>query len=253
MIKSDHRKPAILRWSLSITILALMFYIFACDTNDNLSLENMADLQFPEVGGTEIISLSHIESETYRKTVEEWIKNNSEKSYVIITSKEPHETMAGIFEMGDWEIPSFHMDTYQDETILYAVVCHSPGYLFADQIRKNDFPESAEVNSNMDDIFTIVDNQPVPQGGMKTFYQYVVDHLKYPEVAKKEGIEGKVFVEFVIRKDGSVDQVKVLKGIHPSCDEEARRVISQSPAWTPGYHDGKAVDVRMILPITYKL
>ena len=107
-------------------------------------------------------------------------------------------------------------------------------------------PESRE-------IFTIVENQPAPIGGMAAFYEYIQQSLKYPEQARKLGIEGKVFVEFVVGPDGKLTDVKAVKGIGGGCDEEAVRVISNSAKWQPGLQRGEAVNVRMILPITYKL
>ena len=113
----------------------------------------------------------------------------------------------------------------------------------------DDAPEEEEV----DEIFTIVEDQPTPNGGMSAFYQYVQKKLKYPAQARRMGIEGKVFVQFVVDKDGSITEVKAVKGIGAGCDEEAVRVIQGSPKWKPGKQRGRSVKVRMILPITFKL
>ena len=102
-------------------------------------------------------------------------------------------------------------------------------------------------------IFTIVENKPVPIGGMTAFYEYVQNSLKYPSEAKGTGIEGKVFVQFVVAPDGKLTDVKAVKGIGGGCDKEAVRVISESVAWNPGLQGGKKVNVRMIIPITFKL
>jgi protein TonB len=104
-----------------------------------------------------------------------------------------------------------------------------------------------------EEIFTIVEDQPEPKGGMAAFYEYVSKNLKYPAQARRMGIEGKVFVEFVVDKDGSITNVKAIKGIGAGCDEEAKRVISEAPKWSPGKQRGRPVKVRMILPITFKL
>ncbi len=107
--------------------------------------------------------------------------------------------------------------------------------------------ESAE------EIFTIVQEQPSPVGGMKAFYDYVFDNLNYPTKASRMGIEGRVFVEFVVERDGSLTDIKAVKGIGGGCDEEAVRVISEAPKWNPGKQRGRAVRVRMIMPIVFKL
>lgn len=101
--------------------------------------------------------------------------------------------------------------------------------------------------------FTIVDDQPHPVGGIKSFYEFVSKNLKYPEEAKKAGIEGKVFIQFIVDNTGKLTDVKAVKGIGSGCDEEAVRTIKEAPNWTPGKIGNMNVSVRMILPITYKL
>jgi periplasmic protein TonB len=113
--------------------------------------------------------------------------------------------------------------------------------------------EEAPAEEDVDEIFTIVEDQPTPDGGMAAFYQFVQKNLKYPAQARRMGIEGKVFVQFVVDRDGSLTEVKAVKGIGAGCDEEAVRVISEAPKWKPGKQRGRAVKVRMILPITFKL
>ena len=104
-----------------------------------------------------------------------------------------------------------------------------------------------------DEIFTIVEEGAQPKGGIGAFYQYVKDKMKYPPQARRMGIDGKVFVEFVVNKDGSITDVRAVKGIGAGCDEEAVRVLQNSPKWTPGKQRGKPVKQRMVLPITFKL
>ena len=104
-----------------------------------------------------------------------------------------------------------------------------------------------------DEIFTIVENQPEPVGGMKAFYEYIADNLKYPPAARRNSIEGRVYLEFVVEKDGSLTDVKILKGIGGGCDEEAMRIIQNAPKWTPGKQRGRPVRVKMVIPIYFKL
>ncbi len=104
-----------------------------------------------------------------------------------------------------------------------------------------------------DEHFTIVDNGPEPVGGMKNLYTYIQQNLKYPEQARKMGIEGRVFVQFVVSKDGSLTDVQAIKGIGANCDQEAVKVLKNAPRWKPGSIAGKNVGVRMILPITFRL
>lgn len=129
---------------------------------------------------------------------------------------------------------------------------------------KNDSPLSIQPNSidytsvqndtitnPSGEIFTVVEQPPVPTDGMTAYMQMLRNNLQYPEPAKSMGITGKVFVQFTVLKDGKLSDVKVVKGIGAGCDEEAVRVIREGPAWTPGKQRGKEVNVRMILPVTF--
>jgi TonB family protein len=109
-------------------------------------------------------------------------------------------------------------------------------------------------NSKMDsDVYTIVEDTATPKGGMSEYYKHIGMNLKYPAQARRMGIEGKVFVEFVVQTDGSISDVKVKKGIGAGCDEEAMNVVKSSPTWTPGKNKGVAVKQRMVLPISFRL
>jgi protein TonB len=107
----------------------------------------------------------------------------------------------------------------------------------------------------IDEIFDVFDleQQPEPVGGITAFYDYVSKNIKYPASARRMGVEGKVFLLFIIDTDGSITNVEVIKGIHPDCDAEAVRVVSSAPKWVPGKQRGRPVKVRMRLPITFKL
>jgi periplasmic protein TonB len=113
--------------------------------------------------------------------------------------------------------------------------------------------KAEEPKEEVDEIFTIVEESASPKGGMGSFYKYVNEKIKYPPQARRMAIDGKVFVEFVINKDGTISDVKAVKGIGGGCDEEAVRVVQSAPAWTPGKQRGKPVKQRMVLPITFKL
>ena len=104
-----------------------------------------------------------------------------------------------------------------------------------------------------EEIFVIVEDAPVPKGGMAAFYQHVNDNIKYPRQAQTLSIEGKVFVQFVVGKDGGLTDIKVIRGIGGGCDEEAVRVVKLSPKWKAGKQRGRPVRVKMVLPITFKI
>jgi len=104
-----------------------------------------------------------------------------------------------------------------------------------------------------DEVFVVLDNQPSPKAGMKEFFEYVTENLRYPEEAKKAGIQGKVFVQFIVDDKGKLTKVQAVKGIGGGCDEEAVRVLQEAPNWNPAMVVDMPVKTRMILPVTYKL
>lgn len=102
-------------------------------------------------------------------------------------------------------------------------------------------------------IFFVVEVQPEFPGGMDSMYAFIQKNLIYPEKAKAEGIEGRVFITFTIEKDGSVSNVKILRGIGGGCDEVAKEVVEKMPKWKPGTQRGKPVRVQFNLPIKFEL
>ena len=102
-------------------------------------------------------------------------------------------------------------------------------------------------------VFHIVETYPEPIGGFAAFYSFVGENLKYPRSAIKQGVEGKVFVQFVVETDGALSNFKVIKGIGPECDAEAIRVLSIAPNWEPGKQRGSNVRVYKTLPIVFRL
>ena len=104
-----------------------------------------------------------------------------------------------------------------------------------------------------EEVFEITEIQPKPAGGMEGWMNYLAESLKYPEEAKERGIEGTVVMAFIVNSDGTISDIETLRGIGGGCDQEAMRVIQNAPKWTPGQLGGKAVRVRMRLPLQFKL
>ena len=107
--------------------------------------------------------------------------------------------------------------------------------------------------STKDTVYQIAEEMPEFPGGVEALMDFVGKNVKYPEEAKEKEISGRVFVSFVIEKDGSVNEVKVMRGIGGGCDEEAVRVIKGMPKWKPGIQKGKPVRVSYMMPINFKL
>ena len=112
-------------------------------------------------------------------------------------------------------------------------------------------PEPPKHEEEQNKIFEVVEQQPQFPGG--SVNGWLADHIKYPVVAAENGISGRVVVQFVVERDGSVSQVKVVLGVDPSLDKEAQRVISSMPKWIPGKQNGQAVRSRFTVPVTFRL
>ena len=90
-----------------------------------------------------------------------------------------------------------------------------------------------------DEIFEIVEEPAAPIGGLEAFYNFVRKHIIYPNQARRMGVEGKVFLRFIVEKDGKITDIKIARGIGAGCDEEAARVLSRAPKWKPAKQRGQ--------------
>jgi protein TonB len=104
-----------------------------------------------------------------------------------------------------------------------------------------------------DEVFVIVEQNPQFPGGNGEFLKFIANNMTYPRNAKVMGIEGKVFLKVIVGKDGSLMNPEIMKGIGGGCDEEALRVVMQSPRWKPGMQRGRPVKVSIVIPIVFKL
>lgn len=110
-------------------------------------------------------------------------------------------------------------------------------------------PKHEEANK----VFDIVEQQPMFPGGPAALMKYLSEHTKYPVVAQENGVQGRVTVQFVVEKDGSISDVHVLRGVDPSLDKEAVRVVKSLPRWTPGKQNGITVRVNYRVPVLFRL
>lgn len=111
--------------------------------------------------------------------------------------------------------------------------------------------EEEEVDEQV--IFQVVENDPEFPGGVEAMYKFLAQNIKYPQLARENNITGRVFVTFVVERDGSVTGVRVLRDIGGGCGQEAVRVVKSMPKWTPGKQRGKAVRVQYNLPVNFTL
>jgi periplasmic protein TonB len=109
------------------------------------------------------------------------------------------------------------------------------------------------VEEDENKVFMVVEQQPEFEGGYEAMMNFIKKNMRYPASARRMGIDGTVYVSFVVGKDGTINEVKVLRGISADCDKEAVRVVQMMPPWKAGKQNGKPVFVRFNLPIKFKL
>lgn len=102
-------------------------------------------------------------------------------------------------------------------------------------------------------IFDIVEKMPEFPGGTAALMKYLSEHIKYPTISQENGVQGRVIVQFVVNRDGSIVDAKVARGVDPYLDKEALRVVSSMPKWNPGMQRSKAVRVKYTLPVMFRL
>ena len=114
-------------------------------------------------------------------------------------------------------------------------------------------PGRDNTESNGNEVFVIVENQPEFPGGNTALMNFISENIVYPKIAQENGIQGRVITNFIIEKDGSLSDIQVVRGVDPSLDKEAVRLIAAMPKWTPGTQRGNKVRVRYLLPIVFRL
>lgn len=129
--------------------------------------------------------------------------------------------------------------------LLYAVML-----LLGMSMTVSGFAQNKDVDET---VYAIVEEMPEYPGGYDQLTAYLSQNLQYPQVARDNGIQGRVYVSFIVERDGSVSDVKVTRSLEQSCDEEAIRVVKAMPQWKPGKQGGQAVRVSYMLPVVFRL
>ncbi len=125
---------------------------------------------------------------------------------------------------------------------------------FDDEVQMYDFEVGEEEEEEEEEIFVIVEDMPTFRGGdVNKFREWVQRRVNYPQIAAENGIQGKVFLMFVVEPDGSVTNVTIMRGVDPALDNEAIRVVESSPSWSPGKQRGSAVRVRFSITVNFQL
>ncbi|MGM9721555.1 MAG: energy transducer TonB [Candidatus Egerieousia sp.] len=142
-------------------------------------------------------------------------------------------------------------DIKVDNTLLLSTEDEGLAITVKDYVAESTYVEE-EIEEEVP--FAIVEHKPKFQGGdQNDFTKWVFNNIVYPEIAKENGVQGRVFLQFTVDKDGSVKNVKVLRGVDSSLDKEAVRVVSSSPKWEPGRQRDKPAKVTFVFPVIFQL
>lgn len=119
--------------------------------------------------------------------------------------------------------------------------------------RLSDAKDDSKNNEDKDEIYEVADVMPEFPGGDEALLKFIYDNVKYPEEAQNTGVHGRVLVQFVVNKKGSIKDIEVHKSVHPLLDKEAIRVVKSMPKWKPGMQKGKPVRVKYTVPIMFRM
>ncbi len=126
----------------------------------------------------------------------------------------------------------------------------------AQEIKTEVIEVLSEIDDGVDDtllVFSVVEDEAEFPGGIEALGKFLASNIKYPQGAKEEKITGKVIITFVVEKDGSINEIKILRDIGYGCAEEAKRVVKLMPKWKPAKQRGKAVRQQFVLPVSFNL
>ena len=121
------------------------------------------------------------------------------------------------------------------------------------QDKKEKTTQTRKDTTTDDKIYEVCEQMPIFEGGDAALLKYLTDSVKYPELAKKHGVQGRVVIGFIVEKDGSLTDVKVLRHVDIALDAEALRVVKGMPKWIPGCQDEQLVRVRYNVPVSFRL
>jgi TonB family protein len=212
-----------------IIAICSMGFLTACNQNN----VNESTKQKKSRGNVNVTSKSHIkeklesESKDLNSTISD--KKQNKPKVVFVPPVVDPEPRGGIWPEPIWQ---------GDEGII-----HPPN-------GSDEFSAEKPVD---EEILSIAEVYPEFNGGQEALLKYLQENIFYPIDAKENGFQGKVYVQFIVFKDGHLSDFKILKGVYPSIDQEALRAVRKMPNWIPGQDKGKTVNVKVVIPVVFKL
>ena len=239
-------------WSIFIVALAaVLLYL-------GLTLQRMVEAN-RKVENTQVVAVTNIEQKKKEAKVEK---------KEVIKQQEPEKVIEKVKSSVKFTAPVIKKDSEvkEEDEINLEKVQNTNTAIGAFNVEGND-EKGGEVLKAKEEIaapeppkpvednkvFDVVEQKPSFPGGDGALMEWLRKNIKYPAIAEENGVQGRVVVQFVVEKDGSITDVKVVKPIDPSLDKEATRVVKSMPHWIPGKQNGSAVRVRYTLPVTFRL
>lgn len=236
---------------VAVVILLIVAFII-------LTVKNFVDEQRAKVAMTQVAELTNYDQPKKKAEVKQK-KVEVEPERVVERVKSSIKFTAPVIKKDDEVKPDEELKT-QDELMSTKTAIgtfdvkgndDANGEILKakDVIAEPEPPKHEEENK----VFDIVEQQPLFPGGPAALMKYLSENTKYPVVAQENGVQGRVTVQFVVEKDGSISDVHVLRGVDPSLDKEAVRVVKSMPRWTPGKQNGITVRVNYRVPVLFRL
>lgn len=212
---------------------------------------------------------SEHETEVTLENIDEEVEEKEEEEEVVYEPEELEQLVAEETVMNSEKFTAYEMEDdapeqvtkTQDEIaqsdVAVGAINYDQGSDEAEHVLKVNEKVVDEVppvkHEEETKVFDVVEEMPEFKGGQEALMNYLHSHTKYPTVAEENGIQGRVITTFVVERDGSITDVKVVKSVDPSLDKEAVRVVKSMPKWKPGRQNGSAVRVKFTLPVSFKL
>jgi len=239
MINSPKTRPNRLKLTMICLMSVLFFIVIACQDQLSGEISEVAKnstmaLDIPEVVSDRVSFLKERNPNAELVVIE--LNEEGKKTFTNLEKKVKEANNYVLFEGVDVVVGKEETDRRRFVIFQYT----------------SQASRIAELSST-NEVFTIVDQPAVPSMGIDQFYQMIGQQIQYPLNARKAKAEGKVFVEFIVNKDGSLSDFNIAKGFNDDCDAEAMRVLMLAQNWFPGKHQGKIVRQKMVMPITFQL
>ena len=239
-----------------ISIIAVVCLIIACQVG--LTIKKAADAEAAKRAAmNQAVELSKLEQPKKAEVKQKQVKVEPEK--VVEQVKSSIKFTAPVIKKDSEVKPEDELKT-QDQ-IMETKTAIGSFYVKGNDDVNGEVLKAKEViaqpeppkHEEESKVFDVVEQMPSFPGGNGALLEYLASHVKYPVVAQENGVQGRVIVSFVVEKDGSITDVRVVRSVDPSLDREAARVVSSMPRWTPGKQNGSAVRVKYNVPVMFKL